>query len=87
MCFALKIENPIVHILSDLFDIALTFPQCSLSINRYAYNCHTGQAGLLNVLFTELMCGIVAQWLRFWTVNQETMGSNLTETIFFNYVF
>jgi len=37
--------------------------QCSLSIKRYVYSCHTGQAGLLNVLFTELMCGIVAQWL------------------------
>ena len=29
------------------------------------------------------MCGIVAQWLRFWDVNQETMGSNPAETIFF----
>ena len=27
------------------------------------------------------MCGIVAQWLRFWAVNQETMGSNPAETI------
>ena len=29
------------------------------------------------------MCGIVAHWLRLWAVNQETMGSNPTETIFF----
>jgi len=36
----------------------------------------------LNVFFTELMCGIVAQWLRFWDVNQETMGSNSAETVF-----
>ena len=49
---------------------------------RYVYNCHTGHAGLLNVLFTELMCGIVAQWLRFWALIQETMGSNPAETMF-----
>jgi len=49
---------------------------------RYVYNCHNGQASLLNVLFTELMCGIVAQWLRFLALNQETMGSNPAETIF-----
>ena len=28
------------------------------------------------------MCGIVAQWLRFLALNQETMGSNPAETIF-----
>ena len=50
---------------------------------RFVYSCHTGQAGLWNGLFTELMCGLVAQWLRFWAVNQETMGSNPTETVFF----
>jgi len=27
------------------------------------------------------MCGIVAQLLRFWAVNQETMDSNPAETI------
>jgi len=32
------------------------------------------------------MCEIVAQWLRFWAVNQETMGSNPTKTIFIFYV-
>jgi len=41
---------------------------------------------LLNVLFTQLMCGIVAQWFRFWAVNQETMGSNPAETICYFYV-
>jgi len=33
------------------------------------------------------MSGIVAQWLRFWAVNQETMGSNPAETIFFMFYF
>ena len=33
------------------------------------------------------MCGIVAQWLRFWDVNQETMGSNPAETIFIYFCF
>jgi len=33
------------------------------------------------------MCGIVAQWLRFWAVNQETMGSNPAYTIVIFYVF
>ena len=33
------------------------------------------------------MCGIVAQWLRFLAVNQETMGSNPAETIFIFYFF
>jgi len=61
--------------------------QCSLSIKRYVYSCRTWQPGLLNALFTELMCGTVAQWLRFWAVNQETMGSNPAETIFIFYVF
>jgi len=56
-------------------------------MKRYVYSCQTGQAGLLNVLFTELMCGIVAQWLRFWAVNQETMGSNPAETLFIFYFF
>ena len=32
------------------------------------------------------MCGMVAQWLRFWAVNQETMGSNPAKTIFIFYV-
>jgi len=32
--------------------------QCSLSIKRYAFSCRTWQPGLLNALFTELMCGI-----------------------------
>jgi len=41
----------------------------------------------LNALFTKLMCGIVAQWLRFWDVNQETMGSNPAETIFIYFCF
>ena len=50
---------------------------------KFVFSCHTGQAGLLNVLFTELMFGIVAQWLRFWAVNQETIGSNPAETDFF----
>jgi len=54
---------------------------------KIEYSCHTGQAGLLNVLVTELMCGKVAQWLRFWAVNQETMGSNPAETVFFLHVY
>jgi len=28
------------------------------------------------------MCGNVAQWLRFWTVNHDTMGSNLAEKVY-----
>ena len=40
----------------------------------------------MNALFTELMRGIVAQWLRFRPVNQETMGSNSAKTIFIFYV-
>jgi len=31
------------------------------------------------------MCGIVAQWLKLWAVNQETMGSNRAETKFIFY--
>jgi len=56
--------------------------QCLLSIKRYIYSCRTWQPGSLNALFTELMCEIVAQWLGFWVVNQETMCSNPAETIF-----
>ena len=40
----------------------------------------------MNALFTELMCGIVAQWLTFWAVNQETMGSNPAQAILFLFV-
>ena len=60
--------------------------QCSLSIKRYVYSCRTWQPGLMNALFTDLMCGIVAQWLRFWAVNQETLGSNPAKTIVIFYV-
>ena len=49
---------------------------------RFVYSGHTGQAGLMNVLFTDQLYKIVAQWLRFWAVNQETVGSNPAETVF-----
>jgi len=38
--------------------------------------------GLFNVLSTLLKFGQVAQWLKFWAVNHETMGSNQDKTIF-----
>jgi len=28
------------------------------------------------------MCGKVAQWLRFWAVNRDSMGSNPAETVY-----
>jgi len=60
--------------------------QWSLSLHSYVYSCHTGRAGLFNVLFTGLMWGKVAQWLRFWTVYHDTMGSNPAETVY-NFYF
>ena len=57
-------------------------------MNSYVYRCHTGRAGLFNVLFTELMCKKVAQWLSFWAVNLDTtcMGSNPAEAVY-NFYF
>jgi len=56
-------------------------------MNSYVYICHTRKAGLFNVLFTGLMCGKVAQWLRLWAVNHDAMGSNPTETVYNFYMF
>ena len=61
--------------------------QCSLSINSYEYSCHTILAGLFNALFTKLMYEKVAQWLKFWAVNHDIMGSNPAETVYNFYFF
>jgi len=54
--------------------------QCSLSIK----SLYTAVIQDKQVYWT--FCGLVAQWLRFWTVHQETMGSNPAETVFFFYL-
>ena len=58
------------RVLSDLFDLALTFP-------------HKSSAGLFNALFTRLMYEKVAQWLKILAVNHDIMGSSPAETVFF----
>jgi len=59
----------------------------SLSINSYEYSCHTISAGFFNALFIWLIYGKVAQWLKFRVVNNDIMGSNPAETVYFFILF
>ena len=51
--------------------------QLSYNMSRFIY-----------ALFTKLMYGKVAQWLKFWAVNHDIMGSNTAETVYnFHLIF
>jgi len=59
--------------------VLINFRQCSLlqSINSCMYSMYKDVIGLFSVLTTVLKYGKVPQWLKFRTVNHETMDSNL----------
>jgi len=86
--FAYCVPSIKLNIESYLFDLALTFflinlRQCSLSKNSYVCSCHTIRAGSFNVLFIVRVYGKVAQWLWFWAVNYDNMGSKHAEAVRF----